>query len=288
MLIALSTRGRSDRFSTAAHPASREFAGVAFLYGLWRIARDLPLDHADGALSRGRWIWDFQQRMHLPSELTLQGWFLDHDALARAANAYYAVVHVPALIGFLVWLWVRHRDAYPHLRNGLVGLTAGCLVIRFVRVAPPRFFPDLGFVDLSTRYGMSVYGPVGTGVSDQFAAMPSIHCGWAAVVGIGIWKLAPTRWRWLGPLHVVLTFVVVAATGNHWWLDGIVAVLILAIVLWVDSSVRDGRGADRHSAVGGCEDGFQGGGDDVRVGADSPADPLIGVGRLDVGDGGGS
>lgn len=238
VLVALVTRRRTDRWSLALHPASREFAGVSFLYGLWRIARELPLDHEEGAIDRARWIWDLQQRLHLPSELALQRWFLDRDALAQAANTYYAVVHVPALLVFLVWLWVRHRDDYPHLRTGLVGLTAACLVIRYVRVAPPRFLPDLGFVDLSTRYGLSVYGPVGTGVSDQFAAMPSIHCGWAAVVGVGVWRLAPKGWRWIGPIHVVLTFVVVAATGNHWWLDGIVAVVILALVLWLDGKIR--------------------------------------------------
>jgi hypothetical protein len=214
---------------------------VSFLYGLWRIARELPLDQEEGAIERAQWIWDVQQRLHFPSELALQRWFLDRDALAQAANTYYAVVHVPALIAFLVWVWVRHREAYPHLRTGLVGLTAACLVIRYLRVAPPRFLPELGFVDLSTRYGLSVYGPVGTGVSDQFAAMPSIHCGWAAVVGLGVWRLAPKGWRWIGPIHVVLTFVVVAATGNHWWLDGIVAVAILAVVLAIDGKVRTNR-----------------------------------------------
>lgn len=241
--VALATRARTGGFARAVRPAAREFAGVAFLYGLWRIARDLPLDQPEGAIERGRQIWDLQQWLHLPSELALQQWFLDHDALARAANWYYAVVHVPALIGFLVWLWVRHRDAYPHLRNGLVGLTAGCLLLRYVRVAPPRFLPDLGFIDLSTRYGLSVYGPVGTGVSDQFAAMPSIHCGWAALVGWGVWTLAPKGWRWLGPIHVFLTFVVVAATGNHWWLDGIVAVAILAASLRLDTWWRERRAA---------------------------------------------
>ena len=42
-----------------------------------------------------------------------------------------------ALIAFLVWMFFRHRDQYPHWRNGLALVTAGCLVIRFVRVAPP-------------------------------------------------------------------------------------------------------------------------------------------------------
>jgi hypothetical protein len=98
--------------------------------------------------------------------------------------------------------------------------------------------PDLGYIDLSTRYGMSIYGPVGTGVSDQFAAMPSIHVGWAALVSFAIVAVSTSRWRWLFLLHFILTMLVVSATGNHWWMDGIVAVVLLAIALAIDSAVR--------------------------------------------------
>ena len=154
-------------------------------------------------------------------------------------TSYYATVHVPALIAFLVWLFVRHRDKYPHWRNGLALVTAWCLVIRFVRVAPPRFLPDLGYVDMGQQYGMSVYAtdPT-TGVSDQFAAMPSIHVAWAAVVSFGIIAASTSRWRWFFLLHVVLTMLVVSATGNHWWMDGIVAIGLLAGSLAVDTAVR--------------------------------------------------
>ena len=154
------------------------------------------------------------------SSSTTTGW-------RRATNTYYATVHVPATVAFLVWLFVRHRDHYPHWRNGLAIVTGFCLVIRFVRVAPPRFLPDLGYIDLSAKYGMSVYGPVGTGVSDQFAAMPSIHVAWAAVVSFGIIAASPSKWRWVFALQVILTMLAVSATGNHWWLDGIVAIALL-------------------------------------------------------------
>jgi hypothetical protein len=117
-------------------------------------------------------------------------------------------------------------------------LTAACLVIRFVRVAPPRFFPELGYIDLATRYGFSVYGPVGTGVSDQFAAMPSIHVGWAALVSFGVIAASTSRWRWLFSLHIVLTMLAVSATGNHWWLDGIAAIALLGVAVLIDRSVR--------------------------------------------------
>lgn len=96
---------------------------------------------------------------------------------------------------------------------------------------------------------MSVYGPVGTGVSDQLAAMPSIHVGWAAVVSVAIVTASTSRWRWWGAGHVVLTMLAVSATGNHWWLDGIVAIGILAAGLAADSAVRRVMTARRSAAV---------------------------------------
>jgi hypothetical protein len=229
---------RLARASVMVRPAAQELAVVASLYTIWRLARKLPLATSAGAIDRARQLDDLQRSLGFPSELGLQHFVLDYDWLARATNTYYATVHVPATIAFLVWLFVRHRDHYPHWRNGMAIVTGFCLVIRFVRVAPPRFLPDLGYIDLSSRYGMSVYGPVGTGVSDQFAAMPSIHVAWAAVVSFGIIAASPSRWRWVFALQVILTMVAVSASGNHWWLDGIVAIALLGIALAIDTAVR--------------------------------------------------
>ncbi len=218
-----------------------EFALLSALYSIWRIARKLPLAQDEGAIERARTIVDVQEAMRLPSELSLQKFILANDWLGWPTTLYYATLHVPALIAFLVWLFVRHRAAFPHWRNGLVFLTGTCLVIRFWRVAPPRFLVDLGYEDLSEIFGPSIYGPVGTGVSDQFAAMPSIHVGWAAVVSFGVVAASPSRWRWLALFHVIITVIVVSASGNHWWLDGIVAIGLLAVGLWLDSAVRKRR-----------------------------------------------
>lgn len=239
-VLLLRLRPTRTRAVTAA--ALLEFALVAALYGLWRIARQLPFTHEAGAVERGRQIDRLQHHLHLPTEIGLQHVALQHEWLARFANTYYATVHVPALIAFLVWLWIWHRDRYPHWRNGLAYVTLGCLIIRFVRVAPPRFIPELHFVDLSSRLGFAVYGSdPSAGVSDQYAAMPSIHVAWAAVVALGVLACASGRWRWLRWvvfLHLPLTMYVVAATGNHWWLDGVVALLLLWLGLWFDSRLR--------------------------------------------------
>ena len=189
--------------STLAMPAALEFALVSTLYAAWRLARQIPLGSDDLAIERADHLVSLQQALHLPAELSLQHFVLDHDWLGPPSTLYYAVVHVPAVVGFLVWLFVRHRDRYPHWRNALALVTAGCLAIRWIRVAPPRYLTDLGYQDLSEIWGPSVYGEVGSGVSDQFTAMPSIHVGWAAVVSFGIFACTTSRWRWCFLLHVV-------------------------------------------------------------------------------------
>lgn len=228
-------RGRT----TYVEPVAAEFALVSGLYAVWRLARMLPIASTGGAIARAHDVAAFEQALHLPSELSLQRFIIEHERLGDLVTWYYATVHVPALLIFLIWLFFRHRDRYPHWRNGLALVTAGCLVIRFIRVAPPRFLSDLGYANLADRFGPSVYsGDVASGLSDQFAAMPSIHVAWAAVVSFGIVATSPSRWRWLFLAHVVVTMLVVAATGHHWWMDGAVAALLLAGGLAIDTAVR--------------------------------------------------
>lgn len=234
-------------------PAATEFAVVASLYSVWRMAKSLPLTQADGAIERARDIVAVQEWLRLPSELTLQRFVLDHDWLGWTATAYYGAAHVPGIIVFLVWMFAYRRDVYPRWRNALAILTAFCLFIRFVKVAPPRFLTDLGYIDLSDVYGMSVYGPAGTGVSAQFAAMPSLHVGWAAVTAFGMLGATTRWWRWIGVAHLVVTLLVVAATGHHWWLDGIVAIGLLGVALVLDTLARRIAAAWRPSPPPGVE-----------------------------------
>ena len=252
-LVALALRrSRPTRLGEVAGPAALEFAFVASLYSVWRMAKNLPLTQAEGAIDRAHDIVAVQEFLRLPSELSLQRFVLEHDWLAWFSAYYYAIAHVPCLVIFLVWLYARHRDVYPHWRNALAILTAFCLFIRFVKVAPPRYLTDLGYVDVSVIYGLDVYGEAGTGVSSQFAAMPSLHVAWAAVIAFGALAASTSRWRWIGMAHLVLTMLVVAATGHHWWLDGIVALVLLWVSLLLDTV---GRRAVRMVRAGLVADG---------------------------------
>jgi hypothetical protein len=221
----------------------REAGLVIALYGLWQLAGRLSVTGTGGALARTRWIAHAQSLAHLPSEASMQHLVLWSPLVTQAANIYYATVHFPATIAFLIWLFVRHREQYSPVRWVLAATTLACLVIQLMPVAPPRLLP--GYVDTAAEYGQSVYGS-GFG-ADQLSAMPSVHVAWALLVGYYVWRIARSRWRWIGPVHAAVTIVVVVVTANHWWADGIVAAAALVASAWVVAGVRRWWSGPRHS-----------------------------------------
>jgi membrane-associated phospholipid phosphatase len=151
-------------------------------------------------------------------------------------------MHVTMMLVFLIWLFVRHREQYRPVRQVMAWTTLGCLLVQLMPVAPPRMLP--GIQDTGLLYNQSVYSnglPI-----DQLSAMPSMHVAWAVLVGYYTWRISPSRWRYVGPVHAAITVFVVLATGNHWWLDGVVAVAILALCAWGVYGVRT---AWRHALV---------------------------------------
>ena len=238
VLLAGFRRARPTKLTITLAQAATEMAIICALYSIWRMARKLPLVQANGAIERARSIVEWQERFFLPSELTVQQFLIDNDWLGELASLYYIGMHVPALWVFLVWLFLRQRHAFSRWRNLLAILTAFCLFIRFVRVAPPRFLTDLGYIDLPAVYDLSPYGAVGTGVSQQFAAMPSIHVAWAAIVSFGAVAASTSPWRWVAFLHVIITVIVVAGTGHHWWADGLIIIPLLAASAAIDTYGR--------------------------------------------------
>ena len=121
----------------AVGAVARETALVLTLYAFWRLVMTFRSTRLDEGLAHGRTVYDIERALHIGNEADMARWLIDHPTIAHLANDFYATVHVPALIAFLVWLFVRHRDQYPRWRNALAILTAFCVVIRFVRVAPP-------------------------------------------------------------------------------------------------------------------------------------------------------
>jgi len=238
-----------QRWARAIGAAAREVAVIGVLHGLWHLAGNVSIRDVPGAYRRGRWIEGFDRHLPLPTERAMQHAALHSRLVIESANLYYAAMHMTVMLVFLVWLFVRHRDQYRPVRQVLAWTTLVCLLIQLMPVAPPRMLP--GFVDTGLVLHQSVYS---NGLAaDQLSAMPSVHVAWAVLVGYYAWKISPSRWRWLGAAHAVVTTVFVVVTGNHWWLDGVVSVLVLAACAWAVYGVRSAWRAARRPAISHSE-----------------------------------
>jgi hypothetical protein len=238
MIASVAMRAARKERLAAIAVFTQESGLILGLFALWQLAGSLAGVSPAGALARSRWIWHFERVVHLPSETAMQQVVLPHPLVVQFFNLYYDSLHFPVLVATLVWLFVRHRDKYRRLRTTLVLLTASCLLVQLVPVAPPRMLPETGMVDTAIKYHQSVYSTVAGFDPDQLSAMPSVHVGWAILVAVAVIGTLRSRWRWLALLYPVMTTVAVIVTANHFWLDGIVAGLILILVLLVQAGSR--------------------------------------------------
>ena len=237
---------------------TRETALLAALFALWQYAGSFTFMSPDGGLPRGRWLWHAERWLHLPSETALQRVFLPHPLIIQFANLYYAALHFTQLLVTLAWLFIWQRDRYRHVRTTVVLFTAAALIIQFVPVAPPRMLGGTGLVDTAVRYGQSVYGAVAGFNADQLSAMPSIHVGWAVIVAVAVVTASRSRWRWLAVLYPVLTTLIVVITANHYWLDGVVAALLVGLALVLQKAGRSARLALLTRPAGPATEGAEG------------------------------
>ena len=220
-----------------------ELVVIAVMFGAYKLGRIVAAKHVGTAYDNGYVVWDLERLLRLPDELSVQALMMHNTVVIKSANVYYAAVHFPATAAFLIWLYLRRPGDYLWVRRTLALLTAsGLLVHLAIPVAPPRMLSALGFVDTAAVYGPAVYGPPNQNtLADQYASMPSLHIGWAAMVAIGIIATTRSHWRWLAALHPIATTLVVIGTANHFWLDGTVALSLLAASLIVVRSVGEPR-----------------------------------------------
>ncbi|MFD9333263.1 phosphatase PAP2 family protein [Streptomyces sp. NPDC060028] len=212
----------------------RELLLVAGLFAVYKAGRMLSTGRTDEAFRNATRVWDAERALHLPGEGTIQRLLLHGDALVQSANTYYAAVHFPATALFLVWLYLKRPAHYLWTRRVLALLTGAALALHLsFPLAPPRMLGEAHLVDTGQVYGPTVYGaaPATDTMANQFAAMPSLHFGWALMLALGMIAATRSRWRVLWLLHPLLTLLVIVGTANHYWLDAVVATVLLGAAL---------------------------------------------------------
>ena len=233
----------AERSRMSGRDLLREILVIATLFIGYKVGRQLVADRVTDAFSNAAHLVRLEAWLRLPSETTVQGWVLGSPHVLKAANEFYVAVHFPLTIAFLVWAWFfRARDEYVWARSLLATVTALALLVHLtIPLAPPRLLPQFGFVDTMKTIGPSAYGAHAAEIANQYAAMPSLHVGWAMLIAVVVIVTVRSRWRWLMLIHPILTFAVVTVTANHWWLDSVLAVVLLGVALWLfPPSVRLG------------------------------------------------
>jgi hypothetical protein len=241
--------------------------GVA-VYAIYSVVRN-RFGSAGGdpgpAYGHARSIIDLEQALHLYVEPRLQQWYLDlpGHGLIRGWNVYYGLAHFLVTFVALVWLFRRDPLRYPLWRNTLA-LTTCVAVVGFAAYSlmPPRLLDDpgefgacrlyaptaaataepgdlsapgcdrYGYVDTVARYGGWIsFGNEGMkDVSNQYAAMPSMHIGWSTWSALVLVPMLRRRWaRVLAGLYPVITLLCIVVTANHYWIDGVGGLACLAV-----------------------------------------------------------
>jgi membrane-associated phospholipid phosphatase len=181
-----------------------------------------------------------EKTLHIFVEQSIQTWAMGHRFIIDFANFMYVNSHFVITTSALVWLYLRHNDRFYFVRNMFV-VAMGLALIGYLLVptAPPRFFPELGFVDTLSYY-VNVKHDSGlvTLFFNPYAAVPSMHVAFSLLIAVPALlivrrKVVKALWA-LYPL--VVTFVVVV-TGNHWLMDAIAGATVAAASAIVASRV---------------------------------------------------
>ena len=216
-----------------------EFGLLGALLALYLLLRYSMKGSIGDAVGNAHRVVQVERAFGVFSESNLQSLALQSHDVIRFLNGYYLYAHFSITALFFAWMLVRHPDAYPGCRRILIVMTAIGLAIHAVYpLAPPRMLPDMGFIDTGRLFGMSPYGDTSEGLANQFAAMPSLHFGWALLVAWGATRFSPSPWRRLLMLHPLLTLAAIIITANHYWLDAAVALCIFLAAVNIDRALR--------------------------------------------------
>jgi len=187
------------------------------------------------AESHGRQIIGIERFLHINVEHWLNHKVAGVPWLVRGTSFYYETFHFAVPIAILAATYIRRPDVYRWGRAVLAFATLFALVgFWLYPLAPPRLMPGFGFVD--TAHGPQDFSDpnygVLTNISNQYAAMPSLHIGWSLWCAVMVARLTSRWWlRALGALYPLTTAFVILGSANHYVLDmaGGATVVLLAV-----------------------------------------------------------
>ncbi|MDT4937056.1 MAG: hypothetical protein QOG80_727 [Pseudonocardiales bacterium] len=221
----------------------QELTIIGIGYWLYTLVRNAVPEQESIARRHGSSVQHLQDQLHLNFELSVNHFVARNEWLAQIMDYYYATMHFVITIAVMVWLFVRRPHIYRGARTVLFVTTlSGLLGFYLYPLAPPRLLPQFNYIDTLEKFHTwgSLADPKVAEHSNQFAAMPSLHIGWALWCGIAIFVCARRTWvRWLGLLYPIGTLIVIVGTANHFIIDALGGVVVIGIgfaVQWLLSA----------------------------------------------------
>ena len=283
-----------------------EMLVILGLYVVYSGSRMFASDAMRPAQRRAAELLDIESALHLSWEGALNQLFTVSRGLSLFGSFWYATAHYVVTAIVLLWLYRRGAAIYGPARLALViGTIIALVAYLLLPTAPPRLFGGYADVLALTSgdgwWGGDASAPKGLGgLTNQLAAFPSLHAGWAMWVALVLQRHAPRgrRGRWMrigGWAHAMITGLVVIGTGNHWVADVLIGWLVIWMGFKITSSDRARETLQRlashlrigrrpHGREAGLEEAAVARGDQPRVedgdhatvggGPDQPAGPL--------------
>jgi hypothetical protein len=210
-----------------------ELLVLAWLCWVYDAINDLAPLRLHLALSHARAVLHLERSLGLHPELALDRWLAAHQSLGLILSLYYDNAHFLVTLGLLGWLWWKRADVYRPLRNALVVVNIlGFAVFWLYPVAPPRMLKGYTDVVASTNAFGSWHTGALASQANQLAAMPSLHIAWAVWCTLVLWTVSKRRWvRVLAVLYPCMTALAVLSTGNHFLLDIVGGLVVIALAV---------------------------------------------------------
>jgi PAP2 superfamily len=208
-------------FLSRRHRAAVEVAVLASLYGVYEAVRGAGDTSLSVARDHTADIVALERFLHVFDERTVQEWSRGVPYLPALLGLAYMSLHFGATTFTLRWVYRERREAFPLVRTTLIVSTALALTVYVLYPAAPPRLAALGFSDTVTRKtGLNLSSDMLGSFYNPVAAVPSLHFGYALLVGGVVFALARRRWvRVLGAAYPAFMLFDIVATGNHFFFD---------------------------------------------------------------------
>jgi hypothetical protein len=225
--------------------AWRELAFGAGFYAFYSLVRNTQGSAAvssEHALHNALRVISLERTLGIYHEQTIQQAFLGNRLFIEFWNHFYGSFHFVVTAFALVLLFRKFPHRYRRFRNALACTTALALIgFAFFPLMPPRLLPgSYHFVDTLERYGALWSFDSGTveRLSNQYAAMPSLHFAWSAWSAFALFPVLRTWWaKSLAAIYPLLTLFGIVVTANHYFLDAAGGAVVLAVGLFIGFGV---------------------------------------------------